>query len=107
MARASGRYSRAHLRNEASPIPPMNMQATEMMLETENADMPLIPCPEVQPPASRAPNTMAKPPAKADVLEIWLSTKLDVMSLDCGIAQAPEMIPRAKVMFLVDGRGAF
>jgi len=84
----------------------MNMQATEMMLETENADMPLIPCPDVHPPASLAPNTIAKPPAKAERSEIWLLARAAAIGLDCGIAQAPKKIPRAKVMFRVDGRGA-
>lgn len=102
-----GFYAVCHCIKKPNAIPPANIEATETILETENADMPLMPCPEVHPPASLAPNTIAKPPAKPEISEIWLTTKLAAIDLEVGIAQAPRRMPRAKDMFLVDGRGVF
>jgi hypothetical protein len=40
----------------------MNIKVNVVRLETLSMNIPLIPCPDVHPPASRIPNTMINPP---------------------------------------------
>ena len=49
----------------AVTMPPANMAATASVEPAESCAMPEILCPEVQPPAMRAPNSMMKPARKA------------------------------------------
>ena len=46
-------------------MPPANMAATAIAEPRESWARPEMPWPLVQPPASRAPNSRMKPPAKA------------------------------------------
>ena len=45
-----------------TPIPPANMAATVTRLDMDIKEMPLIPWPEVQPPAMREPIANMAPP---------------------------------------------
>lgn len=46
----------------------MKKQATAIQELTESWSVPLMPCPLVQPPASRAPKAISNPPAKAAIM---------------------------------------
>ena len=91
-------------RSPDNPIPPANMAPTVAKLAFERAAIPLIPCPEVQPPAVLAPIMRATPPTVARATEICVVSMAGVMPRALLKDQVPTSIPRAKTRGLGDGQ---
>jgi len=72
----SPRPLKCHPSKAANPIPPTNMPPTVTKLAGPSIAMPLIPCPDVHPPANLAPNIMMQPPRIAVNLPISTSPLL-------------------------------
>lgn len=87
----------------AIAIPPANIDATVTTLDTEKADIPLIPCPDVQPPASREPTIIVQPPKMA--LNAEISDELASMGRYFAVLKLPASIPAANIM--AETLGAF
>ncbi|RDW75799.1 hypothetical protein BP5796_06620 [Coleophoma crateriformis] len=96
------KFTEVYRNNAAKAIPPPNMDATETMLETESIDIPLMPCPEVQPPAIRAPNTMANPPTNALKSDTWAIVATRVGDIIDNSIALPATMPAAKGSELVE-----
>lgn len=56
-------------------MPAPNIAAVVTRLASENLASPLIPCPEVHPPAIRAPNTMQAPPSTVNTAFLGVGTE--------------------------------
>ena len=61
--------------SKATGMPPANIAAVVMKLDTESCAIPDSPCPDVQPPACLEPMLMSRPPKIALLGEM---TMLDV-----------------------------
>lgn len=87
-------------------MPPANMAATVTKLDFDNVAIPLIPCPDVQPPAILAPTTRATPPIIALILEIGTASGTIFKSKMLPKLQLPPNTPRTKIMGPVEGHGS-
>ena len=57
---------------------PANIESKATHEDKESKEAPDMPLPEVHPPASRAPNTMRKPPMKELVLVMVMAVEMGI-----------------------------
>ena len=77
-------------------IPPPNIAATVTRLEKEKEERPLMPWPDVQPPAALAPTNITKPPTTALNFDTW-TTSLGAGGRKVAKAALPAKMPEANV----------
>ena len=87
------------------PIPPANMAPTVTKLDVDSAAIPLMPCPEVQPPAILAPKTRATPPMTALAGEICTVSSSTFKPKPFLRPQLQPNMPRTKITGLGEGHG--
>ena len=91
-----------YIRSPAVKIPPPNIDMTVRILDIEKVDMPLMPWPDVHPPASLAPKTMIQPPTNAPRSDT--SAICAVEGIACDMTKLPIRMPITNVIALVEGR---
>jgi hypothetical protein len=74
------------------------MTATVTKLTFERGDRPLMPCPDVQPPAVLAPTIRAAPPTIARATEICVDSMTGLMPRKSLKRLVPMSIPAAKII---------